>query len=128
MTREQANAIGRDMLKKLGGTWKLEIHENIGWHASCNNGYLTVSVSPDLQHNKHTYFCLMTDDYKNYKNCGNPVWSERANGPIYYDPVDAVIGQVQHARKVVDKLNAALTAAEEVTAKFVCTCCGKKRI
>lgn len=124
MTKEQAESIGRDMLKQLGEGWKISVFQNLGWHVNAYKGTIHVSAArsgPELI----TYFCLISDRNGDHST-GSSVWSGN-NHADFDNPVDAVIYEVQKAMKVVRGLNSILADAEQAIENFNCKCCGKKR-
>lgn len=123
-TKAEAEAIGAEMLRDLGKGWSLYVHENLGWHVTAKRG--SISVSPSFyREGKPTYFALMSSE-KNVANSGAMVW--HTDHPNFETPSDAVIYQVQQARKVIDNLTEILEQGETFCKEFRCECCGKSKV
>ena len=84
------------LLRALKGKgWKTRVYENLGWHYSVYNDYVTVyPVGPD------SYRCLMSDDID--CRAGSRLWQD--NLAYYRDPNQAVWQQIKRAADVVVKL------------------------
>lgn len=112
------------MLKDLGKGWKICVWENLGWHVCLKRG--TISVSPGYHRNgKPTYFALMSDR-KGEATGGAMIWHN--DHPNFDTPSEAVIHQVQLARKVIDNLVDIVENSETFIKEFTCGCCGKPKV
>ena len=108
--KNEAEKLGKKLLKKLGIGWKLEVWENLGWHYATTNGPLNVS---EFYRGKEeiSYFCLMSDNPK-LAGGGANIWHLDENWSE--DPWICIQRQVKEARKVVDELSKTVEAAEKI--------------
>ncbi len=111
MTKNEAEKLGKKLLKKLGVGWELELWENLGWNYDVTNGPLNVFKSSFV--GEESYSCLMSDIPK-FSGGGASVWHLNKNWSN--DPWVSIQRQVKEARKVVDELSETVEAAEIILA------------
>ena len=117
LTKEEAERLGNKLLKRMKGNgWKLRVHENLGWWFNVYNKNLSVSSNDSFKQKKNekTYYSCLMDDNPEGNRGGSSIWTERGGRGYRTDPNKAVEYQVKLARKVVDDLNKAVKAAEEI--------------
>lgn len=121
LTKEEAERLGNKLLKKMKGKgWKLRVHENLGWWFNVYNKNLSVSSNDCYKQKKSekTYYSCLMDDNPERHWGGSFIWTERSGKGYRTDPNKAVEYQVKLARKIVDKLNKAVEAAEKIISQF----------
>ena len=86
------------MMKSEG--WKLNTHENMGWHWNLENGAIRLHES-HFQGESRGFWTLMSREIGG--SGGNPDWTAKDN-KHYANPNDAVEAQVKLAREVLNTL------------------------
>jgi len=104
MLKADATKKGKALLKRMRGKgWKLHVWENLGWNYSVENGPLSVSPASRTE-----FFCLLSDDVR-YTCGGLAMWTTDFKSS---DPNKAVAHAAASARKVVNRLEKAVSFAE----------------
>jgi len=96
MTKEQATARAKRLKAKMTTKgWKIRVSDNIGWHYSIHNGYITVYES-----RPGTYHALMGDVKDGFG--GLAVWTPIVN--YGKNPNEVVVRTLNAAKKYVEGL------------------------
>lgn len=97
LTKKEVEAKGKELLEMMEGDgWELIVSENLGWHYSVSNKY--ISIFPCLYDNKERYTCLMSALPD--RHWGEAFWTTQE---VFDDPNDAVKHQIKVAREFVNK-------------------------
>jgi hypothetical protein len=88
-TREEAEALGKKVEKRLGAGWKARVWENLGWHVAWDNG--AVKLHYDASRRR---FWTMVGDIGSV--CGNTTLTPR-DPKSFVNPVCAVRAACDYA-------------------------------
>ena len=107
-TKELATVTGKTQLVTMNGKgWELKVWQNMGWHWTLNNGYISVHETSD-----HRYYCMISDKPDGY---GLPIWTKNWRDRNFFTPMEAVKDALKHAWEVVKKLDKIIDECIEAT-------------